>query len=150
MAVMATNYQKSAIKSYQKLIGIDDDCYREMLLFRFGKSSCTELTTAEAQEFMDELKEKARLYGLYKPKKKSFNKYKYNNLGEREGMATPKQLRMLNASWMTNDNVREKTDSAFESFICRIAKVEKIEWLKKTDVNKCKLAIDNIKAKKDA
>ncbi|MEW5970245.1 MAG: regulatory protein GemA [Pseudomonadota bacterium] len=144
---LADNYQKRVIKSYQRALGLDDECYRDMLEDRFNKRSAKDLTNEQAREFIEELKEKAQFWGVYKkPKAKNFNRYKYNELdGRGDQYPTGKQLRMLNAAWNTNPNVREKTDSAFEAYVCRIAKVEKIEWLLKKDVNKVKLAIDNIK-----
>jgi hypothetical protein len=148
---LADNYQKKCIKSYQRALGLDDDCYRDMLEERYGKRSATELTNEQARDFIEELKEKAKFWGVYKkPKAKNFNRYKYRELdGRGPEYPTGKQLRMLNASWMTHPNVRERTDSAFESFICRIAKVEKLKWLLKKDVNKVKLAIDNIRSRQD-
>ena len=64
-------------------------------------------------------------------------------------MATPKQLRMIEALWFkvsrqTNDTDRK---NALNSFIQRIIGVQNIRFLKKTDINKLKKAMENMGGK---
>lgn len=76
-------------------------------------------------------------------------KQKYDELGIRwnEGLnehyATPKQLRMLEAMWMTSPVVRQKTAEAYLRFVKRITGKERLEWLLMSDVRKIKKAIES-------
>lgn len=77
-------------------------------------------------------------------------KQKYDELGIRwneklrEHFATPKQLRMLEAMWMTSNRVEHKTEEAFKKFVKRISGKEKLEWLMMSDVRKIKKAIESL------
>lgn len=142
--VLADNKQKGRIKMLQKLLGYSDDEYREILWHGFNVDSSKKLSIHQARELIRDFEVQADKRGLLKRRKPSENRWKYNHLGRREGYASPAQLRMLNAMWHTSDKVREKTDKAFENFICRICKVEKLEWLKTKDVNKAKIAIESL------
>lgn len=80
----------------------------------------------------------------------SATKQKYDELGirwnekRREHYATPKQLRMLEAMWMTSTRVEHKTEEAFKKFVKRISGKEKLEWLMMSDVRKIKKAIESL------
>lgn len=75
-------------------------------------------------------------------------KQKYDELGIRwndrlkEHYATPKQLRMLEAMWMTSPRVEHKTEEAFKHFVKRITGKERLEWVMMSDVRKIKKAIE--------
>lgn len=77
-------------------------------------------------------------------------KQKYDELGIRwneklrQHYATPKQLRMLEAMWMTSPRVEHKTEEAFKKFVKRISGKEKLEWLMMSDVRKIKKAIESL------
>lgn len=75
---------------------------------------------------------------------------KYDELGIRwnerlkEHYATPKQLRMLEAMWMTSPRVEHKTEEAFLRFVKRISGKEDIKWVMMSDVRKIKKAIESL------
>jgi hypothetical protein len=69
---------------------------------------------------------------------------KHNKLKGREDMATPKQLRKIEAMWKNSERVKEKTDEALRKFIKRIAGVDHINWLTKENVQKVIKAIENL------
>lgn len=77
-------------------------------------------------------------------------KQKYDELGIRwneklrEHYATPKQLRMLEAMWMTSPRVEHKNEDAFRKFVKRISGKEKLEWLMMSEVRKIKKAIESL------
>ncbi|MEJ5351934.1 MAG: regulatory protein GemA [Melioribacteraceae bacterium] len=77
-------------------------------------------------------------------------KQKYDELGIRwneklrEHYATPKQLRMLEAMWMTSDRVQNKTEEALRKFIKRITGKERMEWLLISDIRKIIKAINSL------
>ena len=80
----------------------------------------------------------------------SATKQKYDELGIRwneklrEHYATPKQLRMLEAMWMTSPRVEHKNEEAFLKFVKRISGKDRIEWLMMSDVRKIKKAIESL------
>lgn len=141
--MLASNSQKTQIKTLQKKIAMEDSIYKHLLDTWYGVESCKNLTEVQAKDFILYLRSKAIEAGVMKPK--SFVKHKYSNLGIRDGYATPKQLRMLNAMWNTHEKVREKTDSAFESFLKNLFGIENLSWMVRKDVGKAKKAIENIK-----
>ncbi|BDQ03510.1 regulatory protein GemA [Ignavibacterium sp.] len=77
-------------------------------------------------------------------------KKKYDEFGIRwnerlrEHYATPKQLRMLEAMWMTSPRVENKNEDAFKRFVKRISGKEKLEWVMMSDVRKIKKAIESL------
>ncbi len=56
--------------------------------------------------------------------------------------ASQKQINMLAGLWVSTSN--QKNTVSFIKFVLRIAKVNAIEWLQKKDVQKVKLAIENL------
>lgn len=78
------------------------------------------------------------------------SKQKYDELGIRwneklrQHYATPKQLRMLEAMWMTSPRVEHKTEEAFKRFVKRISGKERLEWVMMSDVRKIKKAIESL------
>lgn len=85
------------IKQIHVLIGqagIDDDLYRAMLRNHFRADSCKELNYEEASELIASLRYVAEVVGNIEPRT-----MKYDNLGNRPGYATPKQLRKIEAMW---------------------------------------------------
>jgi hypothetical protein len=82
------------------------------------------------------------------PLAKANGNRKYDELGIRwneklrQHYATPKQLRMLEAMWMTSQRVEHKTEEAFIKFVKRISGKERLEWVMMSDVRKIKKAIE--------
>lgn len=146
---MSTKEQRKKIGCLRKLLGLKDDLYREMLFERFNAVSSTKLTISQANEFYKELKKKAIEEGLIKPRSiNAFQKYNYNNLNNRDSdMATPKQLRMIEAMWSEVSRIQNTKDrkTALNTFINRICGVENIRFLKKSAVAKIIKAIKSMK-----
>jgi len=72
---------------------------------------------------------------------------RYDELGVRDGMATPAQLRKIEASWMNvsrmpNHTAREK---ALLGFLKRICGVQQMEWVEDWMVQKILNAIQHMK-----
>ncbi len=82
------------IKMLQKQAGIGEDDYRALLL-GYGVTSCKELMQTDARLLIGFLERVAT------PVKSvvTVRKMKYDDLGHRQDMATPRQLRMLEAMW---------------------------------------------------
>lgn len=141
MASAATRQNKpispSQIKRIHSMIHelqINDCVYREILSSRFGVTTSKDLTLHQASTFIDELAQKTREKTLKRfSENKTFGNgsMKHNELGGREGMATPPQLRKIEAAW---GDVSVTTDPAkriqgLRHFIQRIAGVSALRFL---------------------
>lgn len=108
---MITTFQIKRIHILKNQIGLDDDTYREML-HSFGVCSSKDLTYTEAEVLIDVLGNKAEI------KMKKYAK-KYDEFeGRADIMATPPQMRKIEAIWSEvcdyNDiETRKKTLRAF-------------------------------------
>ena len=141
----STPKQRQDIGYLRKLLKLDDELYYEMLQNSYGVSSSKDLNQTQAREFLNKLRDMGRDMGIFKSTRiYSFQKYNYNDLnGRADDMATPKQLRMIEALWLKVSRQTSDTDrkSALNSFIQRIIGVQNIKFLKKTDINKLKKAL---------
>ena len=84
------------------------------------------------------------------PRLMSGFKHRYDELGHRDGMASPAQLRMIESMWMevsrmTTYAAREK---ALEGFLKRVVNVQQMEWIKSWQVRKIINAISHMKRSK--
>jgi len=74
-------------------------------------------------------------------------KHRYDELGHRDGMASPAQLRMIEGMWMevsrmTTYAARER---ALEGFLKRVVNVQQMEWIENWMVQKIINAISHMK-----
>jgi hypothetical protein len=92
--IMVTKAQIKKIHTLKKILGLDDELYREMLS-RFNISSSKDLTIKDACTFIDILEVQAT--GINKWQKP---KEKFDELSNRADMATPPQLRKIEAMWV--------------------------------------------------
>ncbi len=141
---MSTSAQRQQIGYMRKLLAIDEDTYREMLSQYNGAESSKDLSTYDANIFLNNLRDKANEAGVFKPKASTkMRQYKYNNLGWRSGMATPAQLRKIEAMWF--DVSYAKTDEARAQgldIICKkITGKDSLKFIKHNDVSKLIKAI---------
>jgi hypothetical protein len=84
------------------------------------------------------------------PRLMSGFKNRYDELGHRDGMASPAQLRMIEGMWMevsrmTTYVAREK---ALEGFLKRVVNVQQMEWIENWMVQKIINAISHMKRSK--
>lgn len=72
---------------------------------------------------------------------------RFEDLGHRDGMATPKQLRMIEAMWMDVSKMPSYTakQKAVEGFLKRIAGVENLRFVEDWMVQKIVKAIEGMK-----
>lgn len=151
MAEFSTAKQRQDIGYLRKLLKLDDELYYELLINTYSVSSSKDLTFSQAKEFLNKLRDMGRNIGVFKSTRiHSFQKYNYNNFaGRADDMATPKQLRMIEALWFKVSRQTSDTDrkNALNSFIQRIIGVQNIRFLKKTDINKLKKALENMGGK---
>lgn len=144
---MSTPRQRQQIGYMRKLLGLDDDTYRDMLNNTYGVHSSKELTKEQASEYLDRLRDIGKETGVFKPKLKySFNKYKYNNLGDDPYRATPAQLRKVEAMWygISRQTTDEARAEALNKMIKKITGKQRMQFLTKTDVSKVIKAFRNM------
>ncbi|MBS3918080.1 MAG: DUF1018 domain-containing protein [Deltaproteobacteria bacterium] len=146
-----TKPQIKKIKTLQSKLGIADEQYR-LLLSDYWVESCTKLTEKDAAEFIGKLEAIALDKGVWKKYATSaapLGKRKYDSLGMRTGMASPRQLRMVEVLWknvsFTHD--KHKQAIALRRFIFRIAGVDDLVFLTSQGASKVINAIQSMKGK---
>ncbi|MDD3236837.1 MAG: regulatory protein GemA [Candidatus Gastranaerophilales bacterium] len=144
---MSTSKQRQQIGHLRKLIGLDYDTYQEMLSI-YGVESSKNLTDKNARSLIQDLKGNAIRMGVYIPTKQyAFQQFKYDNLGHREGMATPKQLRMIEAMWkdVSKKETESERQSSLKVFIKRITNKEHFKFISQEDIQKLVKALKTMK-----
>ncbi len=148
MTKMSTPQQRKLIGYFRKLLKMPEDIYRE-ILWTWHVESSKELTADEAETLLRQLKKNAIASGVYDSKKKySFQKYRYNSLeGRDEKMATPLQLRKIEAMWLEVSRVSSDTAraDALNSFAERITGKKRLVFLTKIDASKLINAMNKMK-----
>lgn len=147
----STSKQRQMIGYFRKILGLSEDLYHD-ILWTWGVDSSRDLTAAQAETLLKQLKEKAISQGKYQPKARyKAQKWKYNNYIERdENMASPAQLRMIEGLWFevstqTNDTDREH---ALNKLCQRITGKARIIFLTKPEVSKLIKALNSMKLSK--
>lgn len=138
-------YNKNQIKLIhiaKSKLKLSDDHYRD-ILSGFGVKSSKELTLQQAAE-MIKIFQKLGFKLVTKAKDKNFNELGFRSDNKGKMWATPRQLRMLEAMWMTSPQVKIKSRAALESFCYRIARVQKMEWIPIWAVEKIVKAIQEL------
>lgn len=144
---MSTPKQRQQIGILRNTLGFDEDTYRDMLA-AYGVTSSKDLPISDASELIDALKKNAIRQGLLKPTKQyTFQKYKYDNLGRRPGMASPKQLRMIEGMWfkISRQKTEEAREKALQVYIKKITNKDHMQFLTALDVRKLVRALQNTK-----
>ena len=141
--ILKVQIQKIHIAKQQ--LKLSDGEYRDILsnfknAYGWNCKSSKELNQNQANVLLDIFKEKLGW------REKKFGKaLKYEEYNARDQkFASPPQMRKVEASWMNNINVKEKTDRAMNNFIYRILKVNHISFVLKKDVNRLLKAIESL------
>lgn len=123
------------------LLGMDETGYRDLLRDNYGVASSKELTPAQLQELGRILQ--GKLNG------KRTSRKRYADMGGRtQGMASPAQLRAIEAMWMgvstqpTTDDKR----AALDSMCQRITGIRTVRWLTKAAAKNLIKAIQSMGA----
>lgn len=152
---MLTNNQIKIVHSAISKLGLKDFEYRD-ILSNFNVQSSKDLSYEQFKELMkifERLGFKSLSPALSKGEGAKKNRKKYNDLNNRyndrlEGQyATPKQLRLIETMWLTNENVKYKNIEALRKFVKRIVGIENMEWLMMNDVHKVVKAIKSLTTK---
>lgn len=144
MITLSSLKQRQRLGFFRKLLNLSEDLYRE-LLEQFGVETSKDLSTQQIEELTSRLRKNAEAQGLYRPKP-SFIKYKYNNLANREGMASPAQLRKIDIMWKNVSRQKNEKDrqSALQLMIKKITGKDHIKFLTSRDVRKVIKTFENM------
>jgi hypothetical protein len=126
----------------KKELCLDEVAYDAMLA-PYGVTSSKDLSYQQQLELISDFVKLGFKVKAKKPLKYSHLKND-RRIDSGERLATPAQLRMIDAMWMTSPEVRNKTEEGLNHFIKRIGGVDNIEWLMMRDVRKVVKAIDEL------
>ena len=126
------------IHGLARLLGLNDEAYRDMLNDRYHVRSSKDLNPQQRFQLIKELREKVHS-----------NVQKFNELGKRKFKASPKQLRAIEAMWAQVSRAETSADrrKALNAFCKRLTGVEVITWICKDDAKILIKAIQAMGAK---
>ena len=150
---MSTKNQIKIIHTLKAKLKLGEEEYRELVQKYHGFSmSSKDLSDAEAAALIGKLEALALDKGVWKKYATSaapLGKRKYDSLGMRTGMASPRQLRMIEGMWkdasFTHDPHRREL--ALRKFVLRIAGVDDLAFLTSQGASKVINAIQSMKGK---
>jgi hypothetical protein len=139
--------QIKTIHALKRTLGLTEEVYRDMLKDACSVTSSKDIRSAgEAEQLIRALR--ALTGATPYPQGKA----KYEHLGERPGMATPKQLRMIEAMWadvsfQPSSKAREK---ALQTLLLDRYRIGGILWIEDSDVQRVVKGLQQMKRLKDA
>lgn len=131
--------QIKLLRVAQRQVGLSDEEFQS-LLHSMGVESTKDLTWEAFDVILGELKGMGFVY------KASSGRKKYDELGERRGMASAEIVRMLEAMWADIYNgPEEHMFIDLRKFILREYGKEDLTWLTASDAHKCVEALKSLK-----
>ena len=139
--------QIKMIHALKSALGMTDDVYRTALEIKFGVKTSKALTMSQADKLIADWQEAAVLAGTWLR-----GKEKYESMKERLGMASPAQLRMVEAYWKEVSRAKtvKEREARLRGFVMRIAKVSDLRFLDTDGVRKVVAALKAMKSRKAA
>jgi phage gp16-like protein len=146
---MIDGKQIKKIHVMKKELGMDDDLYRATLNAQYGVNTCKDLTYIQAARFIAGLDQKTGA-GNRHTRTNQGNKAKHENLRGRDGMATPRQLRKIEAMWadVSRADTEEAKATALRHFLKRIVGIENLRFLEGWQVKKVINALEAMQSNK--
>jgi hypothetical protein len=130
-------------------LGMSDENYRALLWDRYKVNSSKDLSAAQATDIVTCLHgllpaEVQKLYPT--PTIAPGTRKRFERMGQREGMATPAQLRMLEAEWVRRSRAEtlQAKQAAFITWLGRFG-VTRLEWIPREDVGKILRALQSVR-----
>lgn len=144
---MITNEQIRMIKTMVRHLGIKDELYREILSSYFEVNSCKELSIDQATSFIRWLNNQLNSVKSWTSHN---NKTRYDELNNRQNMATPKQLRKIEAMWKDVSYQKTTADRkvGLRQFLEKKCGVSDIKFLDKVEVKKVIVILENMQTRK--
>lgn len=126
------------IHGLARLLGLNDEAYRDMLNDRYHVRSSKDLNPQQRFQLIKELREK--VHG---------NVQKFNDLVERKKhLATPRQLRAIEAMWAKVSRATTAADrkKALDAFVKRLTGIDHVRWITMHDAQTLIRAIETMGA----
>jgi phage gp16-like protein len=119
--------QIKIIHTLKSILVMDEESYRAMLREFAGVASSKSLSWRQADELIADMQGKAGNVSPENAEKRT----RHGKLADRPGMATPPQLRKIEAMWseVTRAEDPESQAKGLRSFLERIAKVSSLRFL---------------------
>lgn len=142
--LMSTSQQRQKLGFFRKMLHLSEDTYYA-LLAEYGVKSSKDLSMEQIKELILRFRRNAEIAGLYNTKSNIY-KQKYNDLAERKGMATPAQLRKIEAMWQGVSRLKNEQDrqKALQTMIKKITGKDNIRFLTAIDVRKIIKTFENM------
>jgi len=139
---MISKAQIKKIHALKNVLGMDDETYRDMLWSRYKVETSKRLSKSQACELIDWLERNAIETGVWEKRRQRFS-----HLKNREDMASPKQLRMIESMWrdVSYKRTDEERSRALRKFLFRIVGVSDLRFLERRDVQKVVKALQAMK-----
>lgn len=130
--------QYRQIHGLVRLLGMNDEAYRDMLRDRYGVESSKQLSTQQRGSLIRNLRE--QVHG---------NVAEFNDLVDRKKhLATPKQLRAIDAMWAKVSRATTPADrkKALNAFVKRLTGIDNVRWITMHDARTLIRAINTMGA----
>lgn len=141
------NWQIKKLHTLYSALGLAEEEYRLTLFMHVAKDSTKDLTFAEAEKLIGILEEVAVERGVWV---KYPGKAAFEQLGCRPGMATPSQLRNIEALWKDASRIRSNDDraAALRSWLFKFFKISDLRFLPADQVSKVLKALRAMKGRR--
>lgn len=143
-----TKQQIKKIHTLTHALGMGDDEYR-LLLSDYWAETSKKLTAAEADELIRKLEENAVAAGVWSQYSKR-GKMRYEHLKDRKGMASPAQLRKIDAMWRDVSYAFDHAglERSKRKFLFRIAGITEMEDVESIHAQKIIQALQKMQEKR--
>ncbi|MFH0935179.1 MAG: regulatory protein GemA, partial [Pseudomonadota bacterium] len=141
---LITSWQVKRLHVLKQALRMPEDAYRAAL-GAYRVDTCKHLTAVEAASLINLFEMQAFKIGIWKMREAApAGSKRFEEYGKRPGMASPKQLRMLEAMWMgvSRQPTRGEKELALGHFIKRITGVDHLRFLDAVDARKVIKAIE--------
>jgi hypothetical protein len=136
------------IHALKNAIKLSEDKYRQLIYINFyPATSSKELTFDQANFFIKNLEDMAKETGVWKERKGCQT---YEDLGYREKMASPKQLRMIEAIWKEISTVQSSKgrEKALRDWLDNYFKVSDLRFLDRAITQKVIYTLKQMQTRK--
>lgn len=140
---MITAFQIKQIHALKNILSLEEDQYRKMLA-SFDVYSSKSLTETEAKIFISILNDKVKV--LKNAKLKKYDDF----IGRSPIMATPLQLRKLEATWadICNSDDKKEQKESLRRYIKKQFRVDDIRFMTKNKASRVIAILEQIRIKK--
>ncbi len=137
------------IHALKNALALSEDEYRLTLLHNFRVDSSKMLTGGQQEELIKEMESQATERGVWQ---KYEGKARFESYGKRSGMASPAQLRKIEALWKDASDTRDQKSraKALRSFLNRHFKIADLRFLDQATTNKVIHTLNHIVRQKKA